>query len=294
MFISVEGGDRVGKDSLMLALDKKNKWHNCNMMRGPAGCLTYDKVYNRETDQRKREAYSVAEAIKTTKYLVVFLYADEATIKKRLQEEGTDYYAPEPWTIESLQQFYRENVYKLYDAENILCLNSGEMTIEEEIAAIEAKMEEVRNDNLNLCRDINQKNIKSPNAGDFYYCQYLPIRRVFTNEDCKLFAPFDESVDKPYYDMLYATLKHKLYEKKLGWINDRQIIYASYDCIPFTQFIKHDDFTEVFVHQRSCDVEKHKMNDIMFFANFIEKELGTPKFKIYYSCAFPHRYIAGL
>ena len=51
MFLSVEGADRTGKDSICHGLDKKVKWANCTMMRGPAGCLTYDKIYNRETNK---------------------------------------------------------------------------------------------------------------------------------------------------------------------------------------------------------------------------------------------------
>ncbi len=296
MFISIEGADRTGKDTILNALDKKTKWENCNMMRGPAGCLTYDKIYNRETIERYNEAISVANIIKSTTHLIIYLYADENVIQQRLKEEkengGSGYFSPDNWSIKDVLDLYKKNIYFLYTNEEVLEINTGEYDINKCVDLIIDKMTEIRNQDIQLLIDKNQENIKSPNKGNFNYIQYLPYSKVFTKKDLYK-KVFDITIDKPYYDMLEKNLEHILYEYQLGWINERQLTYTSLDCISFIQIKinKKIELIEWFVSQRSCDIEKHKLNDILFFKYFTYKVFPDWDFKIYYSCSFPHKYI---
>ena len=296
MFISIEGADRTGKDTILNELDKATKWQNCNMMRGPAGCLTYDKIYKRETLERYNEALSVANIIKSTTHLIIYLYADEDTIQKRLDEEkengGSGYFAPLGWTILDVLSLYEKNIDFLYTKEEVLKLDTGKYDIKTCVNMIIKRMEEVRSQDMQLLLDNSQENIKSPNKGNFKYIQYLPYSKIFTKSELKK-KIFDPLVDKPYYDMLEKSLEHMLYEYQLGWINERQMIYTSNDCIPFIQLkvYKEKEIIEWFVNQRSCDIEKHKLNDVLFFKYFSYKIFPDWDFKIHYSCSFPHKYL---
>lgn len=293
MFISIEGADRTGKDTILQALDKKTRWQNCNMMRGPAGCLTYDKIYKRETDERYNEALSVAQALRTTTHLIVYLYASQNIIEKRLQEEkeqgGSEYFAPEGWSINDVLNLYEKNIDFLYRPEEVIKLDTGKYSVDNCVDMIIERMNLIRQQDMQLIIDPNSQDIKSPNEGEFKYTQYLPYKYTFTKKELN-HKVFDINVDRPYYEMLEKSLEHILYEKQLGWINERQMIYTSNDCIPFIQLKVNDDNIEWFVSQRSCDIEKHKLNDILFFKYFSYKMFPDWDFKIHYSCSFPHEY----
>lgn len=294
MFISIEGADRTGKDTILNALDKMTRWENCNMMRGPAGCLTYDKIYKRESSMRYNEALSVVQAIKSTKHLIVYLYASPEVIQKRLEEEkkqgNSGIFAPPGWEIIDVLNLYEKNIDFLYSDEEVLKLDTGKYDVDNCVNMIKEKMEEIRNQDMQLIIDKNNKNIKSPNKGDFKYIQYVPYFHTFTKNEL-INKVFDCNIDKPYYDMLEASIEHMIYEHKLNWINDRQMIITSNDCIPFIQLKLNNDSIEWFVSQRSCDIEKHKLNDVLFFKYISYKLFCDIDFKIHYICSFPHKYI---
>ena len=110
--------------------------------------------------------------------------------------------------------------------------------------------------------------------------------------DCSTSVEGTEKVTaNSYYEMLEKTLIHKLYEHKLGWINDRQLVYTSSDCISYIQIKLVDNKIYWFVSQRSCDIEKHKLNDILFFKYLSNKLYPGTNFEIHYNCVFPHKYI---
>lgn len=293
MFLSVEGADRTGKDSICHGLDKEVRWANCTMMRGPAGCLTYDKIYNRETPERYNEALSVAQAIKSTKHLIVYLYADVETIEERLQEEinngGSGEFAPEGWSIKDVLDLYEKNIDFLYNKSEVLKINTSHYSVSDCIQIIAKRLEQIRNMDFQLLYDESAKNIKSPNRGSFTYTQFEPLTYIFAKEELKD-RVFDISVDPPYYKMLEATLEHKLYEYQLGWINDRQLVYTSSDCISYVQIKITDEKIYWFVSQRSCDIQKHELNDVLFFKYLSDKLFKDKDFSIHYTCVFPHKY----
>ena len=293
MFLSIEGADRTGKDSIMFALDKTTRWANCNMMRGPAGCLTYDEIYNRQSKERYTEALSVAQAIKSTKHLIVYLYASEDVIKSRLQQEivegGSGVFAPDGWSIQRVLDLYEKNIDFLYNSNSVLKIDTGKYSIDECVQIILKRMELIKEKDMQVLSDNTAKQIKSPNKGDFKYEQFKPFTYTFTKIELQD-KVFNIDVDKPYYTMLEACLRHKLYEYELGWINDRQIVYTSYDCISYVQIKLTDDRIDWFVSQRSCDIEKHELNDVLFFKWLSEQIYPERYFRIHYTCVFPHKY----
>ena len=127
MIVLIEGPDRTGKDFLIPALNKKINFGAYVVARGPVGVMTYDEIYGRKTTERDNENISLINALKTTNYVVAYMTADKSTIEKRLQDEGTDFYAPKPWTIDSVCKLYTENIYKFYDNENIIQLNTPKL-----------------------------------------------------------------------------------------------------------------------------------------------------------------------
>ena len=294
MFIGIEGIDRSGKDSFLIAFDKKTKWHNCDMMRGPAGCFYYDEFYNRGSLKRTAEAIQVAEAIKSTKHLILFFYADPEDIEKRLKEEGKTVREQfEHQTIEEAIQEYRKALYELYSPFEVLEINSSKMTVDEEVDLVMNKVEEIRRMDMQLIPDESAISVQSPNKGTYDYIQYRPFRSIYTAYDM-IYKTFDIEIDRPYYEMLDAALTHKVYLHTLGWVNDRQVIYVAEDCIPFVQIMidKNDNTVRYIVHQRSCDIEKHHFNDVVFFWWWNQKsEFKNMKFTLDYSCSYPHRYI---
>ena len=47
-----EGPDRSGKDTLRMALDKKTDYTMINVVRGPIGYITYNRIYNKGQDEK--------------------------------------------------------------------------------------------------------------------------------------------------------------------------------------------------------------------------------------------------
>lgn len=300
MIISIEGCDRSGKDSLMLAYDKATKWDHTNIMRGPVGCIVYDRHYQRDTPERNLEHYEDISAIKSVPHLVIYMKADEETIVERLKEEGNTIDSILPPGVASYHDLSREyyaEICKNYDAENILVINSSEKTIEEEVQLVKDKVEYIKSCPIQVAIDPKARDIASRNKGNFAYTQFQPIQRMYTDDKLRSFDEFDKSVDPIYYDMVEACLTHKLYERDLGWINDRQMVYTSDDCISMIQLVPFYDgvnkepvFYNIFAHQRSCDICKHKTNDLTFYLYFMEKHCPDVPFNLYYTCAVPHTY----
>lgn len=297
MIVLIEGPDRTGKDFLIPALNKKINFGAYVVARGPVGVMTYDEIYSRKTPERDNENISLINALKTTNYVVAYMTADKSTIEKRLQDEGTDFYAPKPWTIYSVCKLYTENIYKFYDNENIIQLNSSTMSVEQEVEIVAEKIEEIKSRELNLTGEVkniffrndNMKSFKSPEKD---LLSYNALRQVFTQDDVAKMPPFNPDVDKTYYDMILGILREKFFEYKQGWINKRNIIYTNDSCISLIQFVFDDkENLSIFIHQRSYDIAKQGMNDITFLKDFIEQELNYKKYTIYYSCGYPHKYV---
>lgn len=293
MIVLVEGPDRTGKDFLIPALNKKINFGAYVVARGPVGVMTYDEIYGRKTPERDNENISLINALKTTNYVVAYMTADKSTIEERLKQEGTDFYAPEPWTIDSVCNLYTENVYKFYDKENIVQLNSSTMSVEQEAEIIAEKIKEIKNRELNLTGEAINNNMKSFKSPEKDLLSYNPLRQAFTQDDVAKMPPFNPDVDKAYYDMILGILREKLFEYEQGWINKRNVIYTNDSCISLIQFVFDDkqENLSVFIHQRSYDIAKQGMNDITFLKDFIEKELLCKKYTIYYSCGYPHKYV---
>ena len=101
MIVLFEGMDKVGKTTLIHALDKATNYEHIIIDRGPNSYLAYDKIYGRpyKLDHLKTEM-----DLKNTSHLCVYCYADESDIKSRLEEAGED------WASEQGDISFEKNV----------------------------------------------------------------------------------------------------------------------------------------------------------------------------------------
>lgn len=286
MIICVEGVDRSGKDTLIQNYDKKFKWLSINLNRGPVGKIFYDTKYNRIDNFRFCEALDEIKAIQSTRHLWIFLKPPVEEILKRLKEENSNCLD----TIESVNKEIDEyyNLFKKYytDEENTLVLESTD--INENIELIYQKVSFISNEKFLLTKNKNFTNIESrPSIKENTYKEYNPFIQYFNSYNLKD-KNFDSNIDDEYYKMLEYSLYHLIHLYRLKWINKRQIVYTSNECISMIQIIP-GSITKYIVHQRSLNTNTNGFNDILFFKYFNDKYFHN-KFEIYYSCGIPHMY----
>lgn len=287
MLICVEGVDRSGKDTLINNYDKKLKWSSINLNRGPVGKIFYDTKYSRLTNFRFCEALDEIKAIQSTRHIWIFLKTPSTIILERLKEENpncTD-------TIESIENDINDyfNLFDKYytDKENILVLES--IDINENINKIYQKIKNISNEKLLLSKNNNYSNIISrPTVKETNYLEYNPIIQFFNTENLDSYE-FSETVDDTYYKMLESNLLHLIHLYSIKWINKRQIVYTSNECISLVQIIPEKNIIKYIVHQRSLNIKTNGFNDILFFKYFNNKYFKI-RFEIYYICGIPHEY----
>lgn len=274
MIVIFDGMDKVGKTTLIHALDKATKYEHIIIDRGPNSYLVYDNLYNRpyKLDHLKTEM-----DIRNTSHLCVYCYADEGDIKKRLDKAG-EAWAEEQGPIWSVKADF-SNIMSVSNLD-VVRINTSIWTIDEAVTAIISAIEARKYDFIKL-------KLKRVQRG---YIEYYPSNNTFSEKILNTLPDFDKSVDEPYYNMLDSSLTHLLHKKEIGWVNHRQLVYTSSDCISMIQIILGET-TEIYVHQRSLNLEKHKTNDLMFIYEWAKKNLTYDKLFIHYSVGVPHRYI---
>lgn len=291
MLICVEGIDRSGKDTLILNYDKLLKWSSINLNRGPVGKLFYDKKYNRESAFRKNEVFQEIKAIQSTRHIWIFIKASPEVIFKRLQEEakalGTEVNTSLEDIKNDIEEYYKMFCEYYNDEENRLVIDTTNTSKEECALIVKNFVAKISNNQLFLSKNKSFEKINArPTVLNNEYIEYNPIVQYFNNDT--LVDDFNKSVDEPYYNMLEHSLNHLIHLYNLAWINKRQIIYTSPECIPLIQIIP-GNITKYIVVQRSMNVKTNGLNDILFFKYFNEKAFKN-NFEIYYICSIPHEY----
>ena len=273
MIVIFDGTDKVGKTSLMYALAKATNYEYINIDRGPNSYLVYDKLYNRpyEIEHIKTEM-----DLRNTSHLCVYCAARAEDIEKRLKD-ANEAWPEEQGTIEKVKEMFCETMNN--SNLDVIYINTSLHSIDESVDIIMKAIEERKYDFIKLkekCRTDS-------------YIEYYPSHNTFSEKILKSLPKFDSSVDKPYYDMLDTSLTHLLHKHDIGWVNHRQLVYTSSDCISMIQIIL-GDITEIFVHQRSLNLSKHKSNDLMFIYEWAKKNLNFQKLFIHYSVGVPHKF----
>ena len=88
MIVLFEGMDKVGKTTLIHALDKATNYEHIIIDRGPNSYLVYDEIYHRPY---KMDHVKTEMDLKNTSHLCVYCYADKDDIKDRLNEADEEF-----------------------------------------------------------------------------------------------------------------------------------------------------------------------------------------------------------
>lgn len=274
MIVIFDGMDKVGKTTLIHALDKATNYEHIIIDRGPNSYLVYDHLYNRPfaKDHHKTEM-----DLRNTAHLCVYCFADEEDIKARLKEAGEEW-AEEQGDISSVKILFDGSLC-LSDL-NKICINTSKLSINQAVEKIKNTIKHLKSDFIKL---------KVKHCTDDYI-EYYPSNNTFNEVLLKSLPEFDPTVDEPYYEMLDSSLTHLLHKHEINWVNHRQLVYTSSDCISMIQIIK-GDITEIYVHQRSLNIGKHSTNDLMFIYDWAKKNLVYEKLFIHYSVGVPHRFL---
>lgn len=269
-----DGMDKVGKTTLIHALDKATQYEHIIIDRGPNSYLVYDDLYDRPyaIDHIKTEM-----DIKNTSHLCVYCYANEEDIKARLEKAG-EIFPEEQGSISDVKTTF--DIAIAYSDLDVLYINTSELSIDEAVNKIKEAIEIRKYDFIKLKEKYR----------DDGYIEYYPSNNTFSEEILDELPEFDSSADKPYYTMLDSALTHLMHKHDINWVNHRQLVYTSSDCISMIQFILGDT-TEIYVHQRSLNLNKHASNDLMFVYDWAMKNLQYKKLFIHYSVGVPHRFI---
>lgn len=273
MIIIFDGMDKVGKTTLIHALDKATDYEHIIIDRGPNSYLVYDKLYKRpyELDHIKTEM-----DLKNTSHLCVYCYASEEDIKARLAKAGEEW-AKEQGVISKVKAMFDTSL-RISNLDTVY-VNTSEKNIDDCVAMIIKAIEDKKYDFIKLKERRRKDN----------YIEYYPSNNTFSEQILDTFPDFDKSVDEPYYNMLDSSLTHLLHKRDIGWVNHRQLVYTSTDCISMIQIILGYT-TEIYVHQRSLNLNKHATNDLMFVYDWAKRNLKYNKLFIHYSVGVPHRY----
>lgn len=274
MIVLFEGMDKVGKTTLIHELNKATNYEHIIIDRGPNSYIVYDDLYHRPyvIDHVKTEL-----DIHNTSHLCVYCYANEEDIKDRLEKAG-EIFPKEQGTISSVKASF--DIAMSYSYLDVLYINTSELTIEEATNKIKAAIESRKYDFIKLKEKYRTDN----------YIEYYSSNNTFDETLLETLPVFDASVDKPYYDMLNASLTHLLHKHDINWVNHRQLVYTSSDCISMIQIILGDT-TEIYVHQRSLNIGKHSTNDLMFIYDWAKRNIDYDNLIIHYSVGVPHRFI---
>lgn len=274
MIILFEGMDKVGKTTLIHALNKATNYEHIIIDRGPNSYLVYDEIYKRG---HRLDYYKTEMDIRNTSHLCVYCYADVEDIEKRLAEAGEEFEEEQGTILEVGANFDEKIANSNLDT---IFINTSKYTVDASIDIITNYIELRKYDFIKL----KQKH------RDSKYIEYYPSHNTFSEEVLKAFPAFDETVDEPYYKMLSSSLTHILHKYDINWLNHRQLVYTSNDCISMVQIILGET-TEIFVHQRSLNIGKHSTNDLMFIYEWAKENLTYSKLFIHYNVGCPHKFI---
>lgn len=273
MIVLFEGMDKVGKTTLIRALNKATNYEHIIIDRGPNSYMVYAALYDRPHEE---ELLKTEMDLRNTSHLCVYCYADESDIKRRLEEVGEEW--PDKQGSISVVKSMFDTSMELSRLD-VLYINTSELSIEESVEKIMTAIEARKYDFIKL-------KVKKKEKG---YVEYYPSTNTFTDGMLDRLPDFDKSVDESYYNMLDSTLTHLMHKHEIDWVNHRQLVYASSDCISMIQFILGPT-TEIYIHQRSLNLEKHATNDLMFVYDWTKRNLTYDKLFIHYSVGVPHRF----
>ena len=141
MWVVFEGLDKTGKTTLEWAFLKATNFKHFVIDRGPAGYMTFDKIFSRETSSSNQEFIHQAQKIMDSNdFMVVYCTVEKETAEKRLVLHGETC----PYDYDKAQKLYHDNVYKCYQLEKTLELDTTNKSIDECVKLIVQKLEDIQ------------------------------------------------------------------------------------------------------------------------------------------------------
>lgn len=120
--IIIEGVDRTGKTTLQERLKKHYQYRHLTIVRGPVGMKAYNEIYDRSGTNGYLDL--MEQSFKKLGAIMIYLYADEKVIKKRLEEEIG---------AEKIDVKYNQRVYDQYynwSSLNKFKINTGQHNLD--------------------------------------------------------------------------------------------------------------------------------------------------------------------
>lgn len=144
MWVIFEGLDKSGKGTLEREFLKATNFKHIVIDRGPAGYMTFDKIFGRKTEESDRYfIYQAYEAMKTNQFMVVYCVVNKKVAQERLKAHNEKC----PYDYAKAQRIYDFNVLTCYGTfgmqDNVLRLDTTNRSIEECTALIIEKLQEV-------------------------------------------------------------------------------------------------------------------------------------------------------
>lgn len=148
MWIIFEGMDKTGKTTLIKELGKQTSYKDILIDRGPAGYKFYDIIYNRLNEFYERKWNKQAKQIMfhndtnddDLKTLVIYLQVRDKIFVKRLREANEEEPNIKHMSYLKQESLYRNLCFEMYGEDNILIINTDEMTIDESIEEIKNRL----------------------------------------------------------------------------------------------------------------------------------------------------------
>lgn len=143
MWVIFEGLDKAGKGTLEQGLLKATNYKHIVIDRGPIGYMVFDKIFGRETQLGNQFFIKQARKIgKNKDFLVVYCYASEDVVTKRLKEYNEEC----PYNYSKAQKLLRDNIKRYYSQDKVIEVDTSIMTPSEcvELIVEKLKLKEVK------------------------------------------------------------------------------------------------------------------------------------------------------
>lgn len=139
-FVIFEGLDKAGKGTLELAFLKATNFKHIVVDRGPMGYMTFDKLFGRSTKIGDRDFIHYARKLtKSNDFMVVYCVVDTQVAYERIKAHNETC----PYDYDEAQKLYRMNVHRYYRADNVMELDTTNLSVERCVELIVEKLKEV-------------------------------------------------------------------------------------------------------------------------------------------------------
>ena len=141
MWVIFEGLDKAGKGTLEWGLLKATNFKHMVIDRGPAGYMTFDKIFGRSTKLGDNDFIHHARKImKSNDFMVVYCKVNSNVAKERIKINGETC----PYEYDKAQKIYDYHIRKYYKSDKVIEVDTTYLSVEQCVELIVNKIEEVK------------------------------------------------------------------------------------------------------------------------------------------------------